>query len=285
MSTLDGTQPGWKPQGHDSEANAGLGSPPVKGEPTAGQPLKGQSATGQPATGEPGPALPQQSPMDQGLLDQGQLDQGRWRVARSRGLVSGFMLFLLGIWGALIPFIGPTFNYAFTPDQSWTWTAGRFWLQVLPGAVVSVCGLVLMFTASRALAVMAGWIAALGGGWFVVGPTISVYWADSVSSSGGPGVAVGSQTARVLEQIGFFSGLGGLIVFFAALVLGRLTVHSVRDVRAAEQRQARYESEPPAAPPYPDTSPDSSRADYPAAVPSTTNAAGRDAVTKPTPQD
>lgn len=212
MTTLDGTQPRWEPDQGDL-ADSG-----------------------------------QDGRLD-GRPDGGPDDSGRWRVARSRGLVSGFMLLLLGLWGALIPFLGPTFDYAFTPDKAWTWTAGRFWLQVLPGAVVAICGILLMLTASRAVAVFSAWVAALAGGWFVVGPSISVYWADTASSSGGPGVAVGSQTARVLEQIGFFSGLGALIVFFAALVLGRLSVHSVRDVRAAEQRQlqsqAAYQSQFP----------------------------------------
>ena len=41
---------------------------------------------------------------------------GRMRVARSRGAVSGFLLVLLGLWGALIPFVGPYFDLTYTPD-------------------------------------------------------------------------------------------------------------------------------------------------------------------------
>ena len=51
---------------------------------------------------------------------------GTMRVVRSRGALSGFLLLLLGIWGALIPFVGPYFHYAYSPDSAWTWTAGRF---------------------------------------------------------------------------------------------------------------------------------------------------------------
>src|SRR5689334_3673117 len=47
---------------------------------------------------------------------------GRMRIPRSRGATSGFLLVLLGLWGALIPFVGPYFNFAFTPDQAWVWT-------------------------------------------------------------------------------------------------------------------------------------------------------------------
>ena len=34
---------------------------------------------------------------------------GMLRMRRSRGVVSGFVLMLLGLWGGLIPFIGPYF--------------------------------------------------------------------------------------------------------------------------------------------------------------------------------
>ena len=60
-------------------------------------------------------------------------DGGRLQMPRSRGAASGFLLVLLGIWGALIPFVGPYFDFAFTPDREWTWTTARGWLEVLPG--------------------------------------------------------------------------------------------------------------------------------------------------------
>ena len=43
---------------------------------------------------------------------------GTLRVRRSRGALSGLLLVLLGIWGALIPFVGPYFHYAYTPRPS-----------------------------------------------------------------------------------------------------------------------------------------------------------------------
>ena len=45
---------------------------------------------------------------------------GRLQMPRSRGAASGFLLILLGAWGALIPFVGPYFDFAFTPDTEWT---------------------------------------------------------------------------------------------------------------------------------------------------------------------
>ena len=50
---------------------------------------------------------------------------GRMRIPRSRGAASGFLLILLGAWGALIPFVGPYFDFAYTPGQESTWTTAR----------------------------------------------------------------------------------------------------------------------------------------------------------------
>ena len=63
---------------------------------------------------------------------------GLLRVPRTRGVLSGVLLILLGAWGALIPFIGPYFHFAYTPDTAWTYTAGRLWLEILPGVVTMI---------------------------------------------------------------------------------------------------------------------------------------------------
>ena len=62
------------------------------------------------------------------------------QVPRSRGAVSGTLLVLLGVWGALIPLVGPYFHYAYTPDAAWTFTAGRIWLEIVPGAATFLGG-------------------------------------------------------------------------------------------------------------------------------------------------
>src|SRR4029450_4119930 len=41
---------------------------------------------------------------------------------RSRGALSGVVLVFLGAWGALIPFIGPYFQFAYTPGTVWVYT-------------------------------------------------------------------------------------------------------------------------------------------------------------------
>ncbi|MGY1711058.1 hypothetical protein ACI8AC_16270 [Geodermatophilus sp. SYSU D00758] len=169
----------------------------------------------------------------------------RMRVARSRGAVSGLLLVLLGVWGALIPFVGPYFDFAYTPDDPWTWTADRFWLEVLPGFATVLGGLLLATTANRAVGVVGGYLASAAGAWFVVGPVVGQLWAGPGGAAGSP--AATDETLAVLEQLAFFSGLGVLIVFLAAQALGRFTVRSTKDVRAAvrdaERRAVQREAE------------------------------------------
>ncbi|MGV0834638.1 hypothetical protein [Mycolicibacterium thermoresistibile] len=154
---------------------------------------------------------------------------GRMHMRRSRGAVSGLLLLLLGLWGALIPFVGPYFNFAFTPDEPWAWTTGRGWLQVLPGVVVAVGGLILMMTRNRATAMLGGWLAVLGGAWFVVGRAFA--GPLGLGSAGTP-VAT-SETGRLWLEMTYFYGLGAVIIFLGAMALGRVSVRSVRDIEYA----------------------------------------------------
>jgi hypothetical protein len=159
---------------------------------------------------------------------------GTLRVRRSRGALSGLLLALLGIWGALIPFVGPYFHYAYTPDQAWRATSGRMWLEVLPGVVALVGGLVVLLSRFRPAALIGAWLAALAGSWFAVGGLIAGRW-SSLPTAGAP---VGNTTRSLLEQIGFFTGLGVVIVFLAALALGRLSVVAVGDAAAVREPKA-----------------------------------------------
>lgn len=167
----------------------------------------------------------------------------RFRVRRSRGAVSGVALVLLGIWGGVIPFVGPIFGYAFTPATAWTYTTGRLWLEILPGAATLVAGLILLGGANRLTGLFAGWLAAVSGTWFVVGPVLSTLWTLGLPAAGTP--AGLNLVQRAVEQIGFFAGLGVVITFFGALALGRMTVLGVRDVAppAEHRRMEPVESE------------------------------------------
>jgi hypothetical protein len=145
---------------------------------------------------------------------------GMLQMRRSRGAFSGFLLILLGLWGALIPFIGPYFDFAYTPDKAWTYNTGRLWLELLPGAAVFLGGVFLMAARGRHTALFGALLAAAAGAWFVLGQSLSPLWNHHVAMGGSP--ASSTQYMRIMEQLGFFTALGVVIVFVAGAALGRI---------------------------------------------------------------
>jgi hypothetical protein len=141
------------------------------------------------------------------------------------------LLVLLGAWGALGPLIGPYFRFAYSPDSAWTYTTGRMFLEILPGIAAFIGGVIVLASTLRPVAVLGAWIGAASGAWFAIGGAVAPLW----TRGSGPlqGVPVGGTAARTLEQIGFFTGLGVVVTFVAAVAIGRLTVVAAADVRSA----------------------------------------------------
>ena len=83
-------------------------------------------------------------------------------------------MIVLGVWGGLIPFIGPYFHYSFGGDQTWHFTMQRLWLDILPGAVAVLGGFMLLTASTRVGGLIAGWIALLAGIWFAIGLAVSL---------------------------------------------------------------------------------------------------------------
>jgi hypothetical protein len=162
---------------------------------------------------------------------------GVTRIPRRRGSLCGLLLVLLGAWGALVPFVGPYFKFAFTPDHAWTYTSGRLYLSILPGTAAALGGLLVLATRSRAAGTLGGLLAAAGGAWFIAGqPIVAIALKRPSISAGVPvtrsgAAATGPATIyQFLEMLGFFTAVGIVIVFLGALVLGRFSMISVRDV-------------------------------------------------------
>jgi hypothetical protein len=145
---------------------------------------------------------------------------GMLQMRRSRGAFSGFLLMLLGVWGALIPFVGPYFHFAYTPDKAWTYNTGRLWLELLPGAAVFFGGFLLMIARTRHTALFGAILAVASGAWFALGTMLSPLWNHHVTMGGSPAAA--TVFKRIMEQLGFFSALGVVIVFVAAAAFGRI---------------------------------------------------------------
>lgn len=148
-------------------------------------------------------------------------------MRRRRGALCGLIIMLLGLWGALVPFIGPYFNFSFTPDPdtAWVWTSARGWLEVLPGAVAFVGGLLLIVSGSRLTSQFGAVLGALAGVWFIVGRTLAPVVA--IDGMGTPQASGANMTA--LQDLAFFGGLGALILFFSALMIGRLSTIGARE--------------------------------------------------------
>ena len=140
------------------------------------------------------------------------------RVPRTTGAFSGILIVLLGLWGALIPFIGPSFHYAFGGFQSWHYTSQRLWLCIVPGAVAVISGIMLLRATTRVGGLTAGWVALAAGVWFAVGPTVSLRWHHTIYAIGTP---AGGYTRQMLEWVGYFYGLGAAIIGLAAFAMGR----------------------------------------------------------------
>src|SRR3954453_967874 len=160
-------------------------------------------------------------------------EEQEMRIPRTRGAVSGVLLVVLGAWGALVPFIGPSFDLTIGPDSTFHMTSGRLWLSLVPGVVAALGGLMLLFRANRAAAILGAQLGPAAGAWFVVGPTLSQLWSSAPGALGQAGYPAGDEGRRVLESIAYFYGVGAAIMGFAGLALGRLTLRSARDVELA----------------------------------------------------
>ncbi|HKD89194.1 MAG TPA: hypothetical protein VKB62_11740 [Streptosporangiaceae bacterium] len=158
-------------------------------------------------------------------------------IPRSRGVVCGVLLILLGVWGGLAPFVGHYLHFGFTPDDAWKYTTGRLYLSAIPGAAALLGGLMVLITRNRAFGISGGILGALGGGWFIIGSGFVTAVLKNNSVTIGAPLQSANMTAALqtyLENEALFFGLGALILFFAALAIGRFSMLAAKDVEAVE---------------------------------------------------
>jgi hypothetical protein len=127
------------------------------------------------------------------------------------------LILILGVWGGLIPFVGPYFHFVLGPTKSWTWTTDRLYLDVLPGIVAVLGGALLIGAGPRASGRLGALLALAAGIWFATGPEVSLLW----NAAGAQGAAHGSRDIRMLEMLTFHSGLGVVIAALAGYALPR----------------------------------------------------------------
>jgi hypothetical protein len=179
------------------------------------------------------------------------------RISRSTGVLCGLLLLVLGLWGGLIPFIGPYFDYSFGSNATWHYSVNRLWLDILPAVIVILGALIMLRADHRISGVFGSWMALIGGVWFVIGPAVSRVWEHGAGPIGAP---LFGATRQMVELLGYFVGLGALIVALAAFALGRFVS---RPAIALEPIPTSDEATAPS----PRTSADSEPAAAPTAVP------------------
>ncbi len=140
------------------------------------------------------------------------------RLPRTTGALSGILIIVLGLWGALIPFIGPYFHYAFGSYNTWHYTTNRLWLNIVPGVVAVIGGLMLLNSSRRSSGLLGGWLAVAAGAWFAIGPAVSLWWHPAGNPIGAP---TGGHVRQAVEQLGYFYALGVAITLLAAFAMGR----------------------------------------------------------------
>ncbi len=149
-------------------------------------------------------------------------------MPRTRGMLSGLLIALLGAAAALIPLVGPYFDFTPRDVDAWDFTSDVFWLSVVPGAVAFISGIMLAGAGSRATGALWGWLAMASGVWLLVGSSVwlvedTLGYMNLAETSAG-------------EQIGFFYGPGAAITALAAFALGRMTIRGHRDPGVVDER-------------------------------------------------
>jgi hypothetical protein len=146
---------------------------------------------------------------------------GGTQLSRSTGAMSGLLVLVLGAWGALVPFVGPYFGYAFGTHATWMYDSNRLWLDVLPGGAAVIAGLLLMSASTRRAGIVAAWVGLAAGGWFLAGPAVSTLWGHGATAP--IGHPLGGQTRQAFELLGYFYALGGVIIALVSFAGGRFS--------------------------------------------------------------
>ncbi len=155
---------------------------------------------------------------------------------RASSLVAaGVVTMLVGIWGAIVPFMGPTFGFSADGSKAWQLTAAHFWLAVLAGGVAFVAGLLMLLAApptvsgsGRSALFASGLLAVLAGAWFVVGP---LSW--PVVSSASAYFTAASPLRELAFQIGYSFGPGMIALVTGGFALAWSVVIDSRRSGAA----------------------------------------------------
>jgi hypothetical protein len=143
----------------------------------------------------------------------------------------GLIILLLGVWAAIVPYVGPIFGYSADGSPSWTWNLGHSLLFLVPGVAAVVGGALVMISgravgsAGRGLLACGGLLAMLCGAWLVIGP---LAWP---ALEGTAFYMVASPLSTLAHGVGYSLGPGALLLAMGGIATGRAV--SARTVRPA----------------------------------------------------
>jgi hypothetical protein len=138
----------------------------------------------------------------------------------------GFLTAVLGVWVAIIPYVGPTFSFGATGTPAWRWNLLHSLLWLAPGAVAIVCGLTIIAQVPSLRngrggrgARWVGFLTFLCGAWLAIGPLAwGVMERGAVFRGGSPWHVFLTRLAYSYGPAAILAMLGGMAM---GLVVGR----------------------------------------------------------------
>ena len=144
---------------------------------------------------------------------------GNGGLSAGLGLL-GLLAILIGAWGGVVPYLGPTFGFHSTAAGSWFWNWQHALLYLIPGAATVLMGLWMWVLAARTRAgagrfgsLLAGLLLLAAGAWFVLGPVVwPIFYSTAVFEPA-------SATTNFLHQLGYNFGPGLIIAALGGMTL------------------------------------------------------------------
>jgi hypothetical protein len=157
----------------------------------------------------------------------------RQRTGARIAIPLGFAVFALGAWAAVVPLVGPYFDFGFDTGQTWVWSEQHLTLSIIPGAVAAFAGILIAFPTRFRVGALLG---ALAGAWLAVGLFLHPLWSDSIAP-----IATGEAKVAAL-WICYFTGPGVLIAYLCGvstwIARGTEQVVTDRDDAVTSRRSA-----------------------------------------------
>jgi hypothetical protein len=130
--------------------------------------------------------------------------------------VIGVLAILIGAWGGIVPYLGPTFGYSSNGIASFHWSLMHALLYLVPGAVAVFAGFCLLTL--RGSGALFGLLLAACGAWFILGvvawpilhePGVAVFTTPATSPA----------TNNFINLLGYNLGPGIVLALLGGMAL------------------------------------------------------------------